>query len=324
MKNLFTYAGAILAAAALVFSCKTPESEMTPSVLQLDPPTATLSPFTQSLSFTLQCDLHWSASLEDDSWGQILTQSSREGVGASLLFKCSVNTAREARSNVLVIKAGKSELRREITQEGLGSFFEPQAPEITGAESVTVRFNAPFPWTASVTEGEQWLSISATSGTKGESSLVCSAGTVNYDEAPRTGTVSVRTGSVELSFAVTQAPSEKDPVLLVTRPGLYGIRGNDYVFGAEGWNQASFLTEADGSLRWRLLHAGNLSAVTLTGMRAEESAGETLTLRVKVVGKGSPSLMENYAATLLYEKDGDRWYKVNDETYFVIKKEVTL
>lgn len=237
MKKLFTYAGGFLLAAALAFSCKTPESEMVPSVLELSPENVHLSPSSQSISFSLQCDLKWTAALEDDSWGELIVQSRSEGIGGSLLFKTDANLGEDARTNILVIKAGKGEIRREITQDGIGADAR---------------------------------------------------------------------------------------ILQVSTPGLYGIGGNNYTFGNDGWNHASFGTEADGSIRWRLVNAGTLSVLTLTGPKADAQQGDNLTLHVSLNEKGTRTLIENYSATLLYEKDGTWWYKVREDTYFIIKKEAAL
>lgn len=230
MKFFSTYVKTAVLTVLLVVSCKTPEREMTPSVLKLTPETTTLSPFTESLSLSLQCDLRWSAALEDESWGEIVIQSSREGVGGTILFKCGVNRDKAPRANTLVIKAGKSELRQEIVQEG-------------------------FP--------------------------------------------------------------------MEDTPGFYGMGGKDYLLGTGGWNQASFLTKADGSARWRLLHAGELSAITLTGIRADAATGQSLALHVNFNRRGVPGQIEDYQATLKYVEDGTWWYSVNEGTYFVVKKEVT-
>ncbi|MBR4775441.1 MAG: BACON domain-containing protein [Bacteroidales bacterium] len=324
MKKLFTYAGAFLMAAALVFSCKTPESEMVPSVLKLTPETAQLSPFQKSIDFSLQCDLKWTATLEDTSWGELIVQNRREGIGGALLFKTDTNLGEEDRTNVLIIKAGKSEIRREITQKGLGNFFSPRAAELSGLEPVTISFTAPLPWKASLPEGSEWLSLSATSGAKGEASVDVSAKNLHYEDEARTGSVIFTFGTSQVTLAVSQVPSEKDPVMMVTTPGLYGIGGHSYTFGADGWNHASFITEADGSVRWRLVNAGTLSVLTLTGPKADAQQGENLILHVSLNEKGTRSLIENYSATMLYEKDGVLWYKVNEDTYFIIRKEAAL
>ena len=237
MKKLFTYAGGFLLAAALAFSCKTPESEMVPSVLELTPESAQLSPFQESIDFSLKCNLKWTATLEDTSWGELIVQSRSEGIGGSLLFKTDFNLSDGDRTNVLVIKAGKGELRREIVQEGIGA----------------------------------------------------DAG-----------------------------------ILRIATPGLYGIGGNNYTFGNDGWNHSSFITEADGSIRWRLVNAATLSVLTLTGPKADAERGEELTLHVSLNEKGTRTLVENYSASMLYEKDGTWWYKISEDTYFIIKKEAAL
>lgn len=320
MKKLFTYAGALLLAAATVFSCKEPD----PSMLVLSPETAQLSPFQKSISFSLQCDQKWTATLEDTSWGEIVVQSRREGIGGALLFKTDVNLSDEDRTNTLVIKAGKSELRREIVQAGLGGFFTPRAAELGGLEPVTVSFTAPLPWEASLPEGSEWISLSAASGARGEASVSVSAKNLHYEEEARTGSVVFTFGSAQVKLAVSQAPSEKDPVIQITTPGLYGIGGNDYTFGAGGWNHASFITEADGSVRWRLVNAETLSVLTLTGPKADAAQGENLTLHVSLNEKGTRTLIENYSATMLYEKEGTWWYKASEDTFFIVKKEVAL
>lgn len=119
-------------------------------------------------------------------------------------------------------------------------------------------------------------------------------------------------------------PPAPDPIVSVTAPGLYGVDGNNYVLGEGGWNQASFRTGVDGSIRWRLLHAGNLSAITLTGLKADAVAGNTFTLHINLSTKGVPSLTVTCQATLLEEKNGTWWYKVSDNTYFIVKKEAAL
>ena len=113
-------------------------------------------------------------------------------------------------------------------------------------------------------------------------------------------------------------------ILRITTPGLYGVGGLNYRFGTDGWNQCSFLTAADGSIRWRLINAATLSVLTLTGPKADTAQGEELTLHVALDEKGTHTFIENYNARLLYEKDGTWWYKVDEETYFILKKEAVL
>lgn len=119
-------------------------------------------------------------------------------------------------------------------------------------------------------------------------------------------------------------PPAPDPIVNVTPPGLYGIGGKDYPLGTDGWNQSSFLTAADGTVCWRLLNAGSLSALTLTGAKADARVGDKLTLQLTLIEQGKPAWMQNCQASLISVADDCWWYKVSDKTYFVLKKEASL
>ncbi|MBR5064508.1 MAG: BACON domain-containing protein, partial [Bacteroidales bacterium] len=137
----------------------------------------------------------------------------------------------------------------------------------------------------------------------------------NEDPEARTGTISfTSSGHPDASLTVTVSQGGKDPILKNTKPGLYGLDGMNYVLGADGWNQNSRKKEADGSLRFRLLNAQSLSVATLSGIREEASCN----LHALLQSRDKTLLDNDYPASLIYTKDGLGWFKVNDQTFFII------
>ena len=121
--------------------------------------------------------------------------------------------------------------------------------------------------------------------------------------------------SADVSLTVTVTQGGKDPILNITQPGVYGVGGMDYALGTDGWNQLARKQEADGTLRFRLLNAVSLSAVTLSGIREEASCK----LHALLQSRERTLLEEDYPASLIYTKDGVGWFKVSDQTFFIVQ-----
>ena len=116
----------------------------------------------------------------------------------------------------------------------------------------------------------------------------------------------------ELTVIQDGAP---DPVTTVDQPGLYGVSGKNYVFGLDGWNLQTRRKEADGSLRYGLLNAGTLSAVTLSGILDQESCE----IKFRLTEKGFTYPEIAYSAQLVRTQDKLHWYRANEQVFFVIE-----
>ena len=387
--------------ALAVIACN--ESEKIPEVLNLVPETATLGALDTEVSAKVECDLkHWTVELEDPTWGEVEIQTVTKKAGGTLVFRVGVNTAEESRKNTLILKAGKGEYRKTITQNGLKAFFQPRSLQLSGTAESAISFKAPSSWTAEITQGGEWFELKTPSGSAGNATLAAVAkdpneavgsreGSVcvtinghrleipvvqgqkdvilsgdtdlsysfegrqftvrtrynvdyeisvpakwirrvttkaplyekeetflleeNEDPEARTGTISfTSSGHPDASLTVTVSQGGKDPILKNTKPGLYGLDGMNYVLGADGWNQNSRKKEADGSLRYRLLNAHSLSVATLSGIREEASCN----LHALLQSRDKTLLDNDYPASLIYTKDGLGWFKVNDQTFFII------
>lgn len=393
----------------MAVSCILPESERVPEVFQMNPSATTLSAFQTSVSVTVQCDLSWKAELQDPSWGSIEVKTENPGVGGSFVVTLKPNLTEEERSNAIILKAGKSELKETIQQGGLASFFTPRQLQLQGTEEGTVTFNCPLSWKAALVDSPDWLELTRSNGSGGNSRIVCVAKDENVNVGDRKAIIRVTIGDSEVDIPVVQGQKDviltedgteafldydatsltvhtqynveykiettaswivhtstkaplhtaaetfslepnngpearsaeihftdkakpeltlavkvtqagKDPVLNVTEPGFYGISGTDYRQGEDGFNQSSVLEAADGTLRFRLLNASSLTAVTVSGLRQDAVRGAQAILEVKVQQKSRVLASKYLTATVLEVKDGMFWLKASEETYFVLKK----
>ena len=192
--------------AILAFSCEFPESERMPEVLEMTILDTHPAALTTSVLVQVKCDLHWTVELEDSSWGKVEVTQVTEGSGGTCTLSLEVNKAEEARENALILKAGKGELRKTFSQQGLSTFFNPRKVQLTGTQEVSVTFAAPSAWTASTEE--DWVVLDVTSGEKGVALLTVKAGDANENVGAREGKVSVSIGGNSFDIPVTQGQTD--------------------------------------------------------------------------------------------------------------------
>lgn len=394
-------------AALLAAGCQLPESEREPGVFVLHPSTLTPDALQGSITVDIECDFHWTAELQDKSWGNIETVSVKNGEGGSFLVKTGVNTAEESRENTVIVKAGKSEKTLVIKQGGIGTFFTPRSLTLSGTQEASVLFNAPSSWTAQITEGQDWLVLKTPSGQKGSSLATLAGKDANENVGSRSGKLRITLEGHSFDIAVTQGQTDvivldgdtrldfpfdaqefsvltkynveykvepsvswithvkakaplyentesfaveantttearsgeirftggdaqpqvitvsqegMDPILTVTQPGFYGINGENYVLGSEGWNQSSHLLSPDKSLRYRLFNAASLSVWEMTGLQTDATNGDSANLHLALKAMNRVKTNMDYPVVLLYQTEKRLWYKASDQTFFVLSK----
>lgn len=112
-----------------------------------------------------------------------------------------------------------------------------------------------------------------------------------------------------------------DPVLRINVPGLYGINGTElYVLGAGGWNQSSRVTAADGSFEYRMLNAGALKVLRVTGIDRNAAAGASASVSIVMMTKDNKTLDKSLNVTVLRNTDDMMWLKNSANTYLIIQK----
>lgn len=208
-KGIRVLAAAVLALFA--FSCQVPESERTPEILEIFPSATNPSALESSITVQVKCDLHWTAELQDNSWGSVKVTLVTEGSGGTFTFNMGVNKSEDSRENTLIVKAGKGEIRKTITQGGIGSFFSPRSLTLTGTQEGAVTFTSPVAWTAQVAEGADWLELKAASGSKGSNRIIAVAKDANENVGSRSG--SIRISFENDSFDIPVVQGQTDVIL---------------------------------------------------------------------------------------------------------------
>ena len=154
--------------------------------LSVEPDSFSFDKEAGSTSFTLTSDCQWRIS---SSYATSISPASGSG-STTIYFSYPENTATAATSGYITIEYGRtsydSTLTIPITQEGR-KFIEATPTAITfsyqgGSSNVTVKSNVP--WTAG--RSNDWLSVSPTAGTSGETTVTISADTYT---SGRTGQV---------------------------------------------------------------------------------------------------------------------------------------
>ena len=141
----------------------------------------------------------------------------------------------------------------------------------------------------------------------------------NPGEQVRTAKVSFKAEGLS-PITITVSQKGLDNLLRIDIPGLYGLSGSSYLLGANGWNQSSRVTGADGSFEYRMLNAGELKVLRVTGIDKNAAVGASVTLHVLIKEKSTEILSKDFNATVLRNTDDMIWLKNSETTYFIIQK----
>lgn len=203
--------------ALFVLSCQWDRN--TPKVFEISCPRPELDVFGGKITASVTCDMDWSVQVEDDSWGSITMEDHEVG---QFSFSAPYYDGEGTRRNVLLVKAGRSVKRLEVSQSGTDLFFSPATVTLKGTEVAAVSFRAPAAWTAEVTGGGAWLSVSPKSGEAGQAQVEICATQVNANLGDREGQVRFLFGDQALHLTVGQR--QKNTIL----PGAGGQAGIGY------------------------------------------------------------------------------------------------
>ena len=275
---------------------------------------------TTAHTVTFRSPASWSARVTEGSdW--LVLRSASGGTGASSLVCAAVDANENVgeRKAVIRVSIGPYNLDIPVTQVQkdviLGEESALSFPFDATEFSVKTHYNVGY----EVSTSASWITRPEGKAPLNEA-LETFLLAENPDAASRTGKIHF-TGveNPEVSFTLTITQEGKDPILNVSVPGIYGLEAGAYTAGTNGWNQSSYLKMADGSIRYRLLNAGMLSALTLTGASENLQRGDACSLLLELNERGTCS-SATYPATLLLRQDGLSWFKGEGGVFFVIKK----
>lgn len=318
----------VLAAAALVlFSCGTDEqSPEAQATLKVALGAQTVSAAHSSIEGSVECNADWTVSLENTSWAVVEQSSSRAGKGGTFTVSFDLNNSDSERKGTVVVKSGKLEKKVQFTQGSRSGFFSPATLTLYGTASGSVAFDAPASWTATVTAGEEWLTLSTASGNKGASTLSCVAKDENPNQARREATVRLRINGGVLDLSVVQAAKGEEP----PGPGpgetdgqtygFFGIDGANYILGEGGWNQSSRVVLSDGGRQYILMNRAATELICVLDYNPSATVGSVQ--QVQVVRMNKTAALHNRLYQVQVSENTDTYLKLrnSESIYFIIQK----
>lgn len=112
-------------------------------------------------------------------------------------------------------------------------------------------------------------------------------------------------------------PLPEDPVLHVSVPGAYGVKGGDKIQLPS--SQTSVLKYGN-SFSYRILDPSTLTVVSLSGLPAKLEVGKRISLHYRLARGGRTLESEVYEnVEILLTNDQMAWLKQSDEIFFVIQ-----
>ena len=210
----------------LLASCdKKEEQQKEPTLLQISG-NGTCSAVEKTLTFTVQCDFKWTATLEDADWAKIDKQTATAD-GGSVAVRFTANHEAGNRSGVLVVTSGSKSIRKTFTQNGLDQFFSPKEIHLAGMAKATLTFDSPSAWTASVAEGADWIDLQTTRGDAGAAQVSIAAKDPNENVGDRSGSLTITIDGENYPVPVVQ--SQKDIILADNTQVAFDYKGGDFL-----------------------------------------------------------------------------------------------
>lgn len=143
----------------------------------------------------------------------------------------------------------------------------------------------------------------------------------NSSTEARTATISfIGTDDPSVVLTVTVNQEGIDPMLLNTTPGVYGLDGQTYTFGKNGWNLSSRVEKNNGDFEYRMLNRANLQVVSLSGIDPAAAEGKSLKLHLEFVQKDQTLYSQSYTARVIGNEGELMWLLVNESVLIVIQK----
>ena len=309
---------ALILAAAL--SCENNQEQEVPDAkLAASLGSASVSAADNQIEGTVKGVSDWEVSLNNTSWAMV-TKGAKQSGNFTVSF--DPNNTDNDRKGTVVITSGKQKKTLEFTQKSRKAFFNPNPLALYGTDAGSVSFDAPASWTASVTSGEEWLSLATASGNKGACRLSCSAKSENESGAQRTGTIRLRINGGVLDLAVTQAVKGQnpDPQGSGPAPGIFGIQNSNFVLGEGGWNQSSRVVLSDGSLQYILMNRASVEIIAIIGYNPDAAVGSAQTVSVYRQSQSGVLLYQSYQVQVTESTDSYIKLANSSTTYFIIQK----
>ena len=269
----------------------------------------------QTITITVNRDWRITSS---ESW---CTPTPQSGTASddpvTITVKCQSNASYDERKAMLTIQTDELSHKIQIVQTQRDAIFSDtdllQADY--QAQDLVIPAEANVDFSVTVLKGGNWIRPVQTKG------LVPKEVRIHVDEnrsgAVREGSVMLSKSPASFTFLVRQAPW--NAVLDQTVPGLYGIKGNGFLYqpGASQlsrgkMNQASF---------FRILNPDPPAVLSVEGLPNEMTLTTEVPLNVRLVtGEDGVIYQTASPAVVLRESDSLVWLLLSGDTGLIVKK----
>lgn len=269
----------------------------------------------QTFSVTVNRD--WRI-VSSESWCTVTPQSGPSSdAPVSVKVNCQPNPSYDERKAVLTIQTDEITHSIQVVQAQKDAILSDAALLRADfqAQDLVIPAEANVDFTVSVLKGDDWIKPGQTKG------LVKKEVTLHLEEnrsgAVREGSVQLSKGPASFTLLVRQAPWHA--VLEGTVPGLYGMKGKDYVY-EPGVSQLAAGKIAQASF-FRILHPDPPRVISVEGLPAATTLTDTFPLNVRLVsGEEGVLYQTNGNAAVLRESDSLAWLLLSDGTGLIIQK----
>lgn len=274
-----------------------------------------------SISFNAGAD--WEAAIQEgEDWITLKTPSGKAGPSMITCAAKSDLYETESRSGVIRFSHSGQYLDIPVVQgqtdiievvDGLSLTFGPQSQRF----EIKTRYNVGYNVSVSDPSWIQYVETKAIQTATEHFSL-----TANESFDSRSGWIKLESReNPDMSVTVNLVQQGLDPIVQNKTCGLYGLQGQDWMLGEDGWNYLSRATLPDGNAVFRLLNARIPAAAVLSYNPLLLKTGERCQLHVKVMKNYKVTAEADYDVVQVYEKEGLRWLKNvnNDKEFFIIK-----
>lgn len=235
---------------------------------------------TQTVTIRVKSTSEWSVfGLKGESWYSISPDSGGPDEIYTVTITCEPNTSLDDRRDTIVVKSdywtGTEFL---LVQKGTAylDYDEPSSIDIDG-EDISLNILSNQNWSAEVTSGQEWLSISSGAVSSGDDQVILTAAA--NDGEQRTGEVSLydRNGSLMYNIPVVQ-------IGVILSPALPG-NGNFYVLYHES-QEIRIPVESNTAWRATKLSPEDETWYEIAGGNQYDGSGE-LVINVSEYAEGS-------------------------------------